>query len=206
MESKIYITIAAVLCIAFGGCRSNNDTPKPQAYLRIDMPQADYRLVDTMHWDNGLVTLGDMLPFTFEMNNLAQLSIKKKTSDEMWVDINYPQWDGVAFLSYKRLKTPNDLRGQTDTSSRMLEKHYQFSSGVDEQGYEDNENHVYGTTYRLHGNKVASTYQFWLTDSASHFLRGSLYLNRTPNNDSLAPVLEYIQTDIEHLIETLRWK
>jgi hypothetical protein len=28
----------------------------------------------------------------------------------------------------------------------------------------------------------------------------------TPNNDSLAPVIEFIEKDIDHMIETLRWK
>jgi len=205
MESKIYISLAIAMCIALGGC-SNNSTPKPQAYLRIDMPQADYRQVDTMHWDGGQITLGDMLPFTFEMNNYAQLNIKKKTNNEVWVDLNYPQWDGVAFLSFKWLRTPDDLRGQTDTSLRLLESHYQFASGVEEEHYDDFERQVFGTTYRLGGNRVASTYQFWVTDSASHFLRGALYLNRTPNNDSLAPVLEYLQADLDHLIETIHWR
>ena len=208
------IATAALLTACGGGDYS----PKPQAYLRIDMPEHNYWLVDSLcsHPGDTLIFGDDTMiaitgscktfPFTFEANECVELKVKDAPKGEEWIDLVYPQWQGVVFLTYKRLNGPDDLRGQTDTSSRMLEKHYQFSSGVDEQGYEDNENHVYGTTYRLHGNKVASTYQFWLTDSASHFLRGSLYLNRTPNNDSLAPVLEYIQTDIEHLIETLRWK
>ncbi|MBR4738466.1 MAG: gliding motility protein GldD, partial [Bacteroidales bacterium] len=79
-------------------------------------------------------------------------------------------------------------------------------SGVEEQGYEDAKNKVYGTVYYLKGTKVASTCQFWLTDSSRHFLRGALYLNITPNNDSLAPVIDYMQADIEHLVETLRWR
>ena len=88
----------------------------------------------------------------------------------------------------------------------MLEKHYQLASGVEEQFYEDAENRVYGTVYHLKGNKVATTCQFWATDSVHHYLRGALFINRTPNNDSLAPVLNYIQEDIEHLMETLRWR
>ena len=62
------------------------------------------------------------------------------------------------------------------------------------------------TTYHLKGQNVASTYQFWATDSTRHFLRGSLYIDCTPNNDSLAPVLTYIQEDINHLIESIRWR
>ena len=132
--------------------------------------------------------------------------MKKNTPHEVWVDLNYPQWDGVVFLSYKRLGSPDDLRGQTDTSLRLMESHYQFASGVEEDHFESTEHQVYGTTYRLHGNRVASTYQFWVTDSSRHFLRGALYLNRTPNNDSLAPVLEYMQADLDHMVETLIWR
>ena len=122
------------------------------------------------------------------------------------MDLLYPEWDGVVFLTYKRLHGADDLRGQTDTSSRLLEKHYQFTSGIDEQEYSNPEANVYGTVYRLRGSRVASTYQFWLTDRERHFLRGALYLNKVPNNDSLAPVIEYIQADLDHLVETLRWR
>lgn len=188
---KKYILLS-ISCLLLCACH-NNYTPKPYAYLRIDLPQAEYGTVDS-------------LPFTFEMNRAATLTEKKNTPRDVWVDLNYPQWDGVVFLSYKRLTDADDLRGQTDTSSRLLESHYQFSSGIEEQGYDDPTNHVYGTVYYLKGTKVASTCQFWLTDSSRHFLRGALYLNHTPNNDSLAPVIDYIQTDIEHLVETLRWR
>ena len=176
------------------GCHHNDYSPKPQAYLRIDLPEHEYSMLDTLPY------------FSFEANRLASITVKKNTRHDMWVDITYPQWDGIVFLTYKHLQSPDSLLGQTDTSSRLLEKHYQLASGVEEQGYENIENKVYGTVYYLKGAKVASTCQFWLTDSTSHFLRGALYLNRTPNNDSLAPVLEYIQTDIEHLVETLRWR
>lgn len=199
-------------------------TPKPSAYLRIDVPEHSYWLVDTLPMSiEGHTLPGITLPFIFEADTSVELTLKKPRQvctfnadgsvkpqrvsfDEVWLDIKYPQWDGVVFLTYKRLVGPADLRGQIDTSMRFLEKHYQFASGIEEQHYEDPVRHVYGTTYRLGGNRVASTYQFWVSDSSRHFLRGALYLNQTPNNDSLAPVLDFIQTDLDHLIETLRWR
>ena len=211
----IWLALAAML---FAGCGGGDYTPKPQAFLRIDMPEHNYWLVDSLcsHPGDTLIHGNDTMiaitgscktfPFTFEANQCIELKEKDAPKGEEWVDLVYPQWDGVVFLTYKRLNGTADLRGQTDTSSRMLERHYKLSSGVEEQGYEDHDNRVYGTVYYLHGNKVASTMQFWLTDSTRHFLRGALYLNRTPNNDSLAPVLNYIQEDIEHLVETLRWR
>ena len=207
----------ALLALLFSSCH-NDYTPKPYAYLRIDVPEHEYFLLDTMRITSGDTTIykGDTLvftsdyvktfPFVFEANKCIEWTEKDAPKGERWIDLMYPQWDGVVFLTYKQLKNREDLRSQIDTSSRFLEQHYSFASGIEEQGYEDKENKVYGTVYYLKGSKVASTCQFWLTDSTRHFLRGALYLNTTPNNDSLAPVIGYIQADIEHLVETLRWR
>ena len=214
---KRYIAFV-VLCLTMVGCGNNDYTPKPQAYLRIDMPQHDYWTVDTLrsHPGDTLVFNGDTainlsgsvttFPFIFEVNKCAEVAPKDNRKGELYIDINYPQWDGVVFLTYKRLRSPDDLRGQTDTSQHLMESHYQFASGIEESRFDSPERHVHGTTFRIGGSRVASTYQFWVTDSVHHFLRGALYLNRTPNNDSLAPVINYIQQDIDHLIETLRWR
>lgn len=213
---KKYI-ILSLTCLVLCACH-NDYTPKPYAYLRIDMPEHEYFLLDTMRTYPGdtLVFDGDTaialsgitktFPFIFEANQCIKWTEKDAPKDERWIDLMYPQWNGVVFLTYKHLTGLDDLRGQIDTSSRFLEQHYQFTSGIEEQAYEDPEHKVYGTVYYLKGSKVASTCQFWLTDSTRHFLRGALYLNTTPNNDSLAPVIDYMQADIEHLVETLRWR
>lgn len=200
-------------------CGGNgNYTPKPQAYLRIDMPEHEYFLLDTMRTNPGdtLVFDGDTaiiltgsiktFPFVFEANTCIEWTEKDAPKGERWIDLYYPQWDGVIFLTYKHLNNRDELRGQTDTSTRLLEKHYQFASGIDEQVFESDDHTVHAVKWHLKGKNVASTYQFYATDSIRHFLRGALYINRPPNNDSLAPVLEYMQRDIDHLIETLRWR
>ena len=217
MNIRHILSIVAVATV-LAGCGGGDFTPKPRAYLRIDMPEHDYWLVDSLcshpgdtlvfGTDTAIAITGSCktFPFTFEANTRVGLREKDAPKGEEWVDLLYPEWDGVVFLTYKRLHGADDLRGQTDTSSRLLEKHYQFTSGIDEQEYSNPEANVYGTVYRLRGSRVASTYQFWLTDRERHFLRGALYLNKVPNNDSLAPVIEYIQADLDHLVETLRWR
>ncbi|MBR6292704.1 MAG: hypothetical protein IKR33_07870 [Bacteroidales bacterium] len=220
VRSWLLLVGMSLTFIVFAACR-NDYTPKPQAYLRIDMPEHNYWLVDTLHTYNAGDTIifrgGDtavilgptshkMFPFVFEANQCVELAEKDAPKGEVWLDIRYPQWDGVVFLTYKRLTGADDLRGQTDTSIRLMEKHYKFASGIDEQAFESDDHTVHAVTWNIKGPKVASTYQFYATDSVHHFLRGALYLNRAPNNDSLAPVLEYMQADIDHLIETLRWR
>lgn len=182
---------AAVL----SACGDNGETPKPQAYLRIDLPPHNYEVCDTA-----------VLPFTFELSNLAEVQWKKNQPRDKWFTIAYPKYKGYVFMTYKAMNGTKELRAQVDTSYKFVEGHFSYSSGIDENRFVDREHKLSGTTYHLKGQNVASTYQFWVTDSNRHFLRGALYIDCTPNNDSLAPVLEYIQDDIDHLIESIRWR
>lgn len=184
--------LAAML---MASCGHVNETPKPQAYLRIDMPPHAYTVYDTA-----------ALPFTFELSNQAQVEWKKNLPREQWFTLTYPQYKGYVFMTYKRMAGVQELRAQIDTSYQFVEGHFSYSSGIDENRFVDRPHHLSGTTYHLKGQNVASTYQFWATDSNRHFVRGALYIDCTPNNDSLAPVLDYLQADIDHLIETLRWR
>lgn len=181
------------LLAACGG--RNDETPKPKAYLRIDLPPHAYTLCDTA-----------ALPFTFEHSSLAQVEWKKNLPRDKWFTIAYPKYKGYVFMTYKAMNGVRELRAQVDTSYKFVEGHFSYSSGIDENRFVDREHRVSGTTYHLKGQNVASTYQFWVTDSARHFIRGALYIDCTPNNDSLAPVLNYLQDDIDHLIESIRWK
>ena len=182
-------------CLALAACHQGNETRKPQAYLRIDLPPHAYTLCDTA-----------ALPFTFERSNLSQIEWKKNQPTDKWFTITYPKYKGYVFMTYKQMRGVQDLRAQIDTSYKFVEGHFSYSSGIDENKFVDRPNHLSGTTYHLKGQNVASTYQFWVTDSVRHFLRGALYIDCTPNNDSLAPVLNYIQDDINHMIESIRWR
>ena len=192
--NRIFLLVLGVVLLASCGGR-DTDTPKPTAYLRIDLPPHGYTLCDTT-----------ALPFTFERSNLSTIEWKKNLPNEKWFTVAYPKYKGYLFLTYKDIHGPKDLRAQIDTSYQFVEGHFSFSSGVDEDKFMDKGHQLYGTTYHLKGQNVASTYQFWITDSVSHFLRGALYIDCTPNNDSLAPVIEYLQDDVNHMIESVRWR
>ena len=210
------ILLATLSLFTLVACGGNDYSPKPQAYLRLDTPEHTYRLVDTLYHAGDTIVNSDSLisistkdktfPFIFEANTRAELEEKSSPAGETWLDIKYPQWDGVVFLTYHRMSSSADLRGQIDTSSRLLESHYQFASGIDEQAFESDDHTVHAVKWHLKGKNVASTYQFYATDSLHHFLRGAVFINHAPNNDSLAPILEYMHRDVDHLIETLRWK
>ena len=39
-----------------------------------------------------------------------------------------------------------------------------------------------------------------------HFFRGALYFRTATDNDSLAPVIEYVKTDMVRMLNTLKYK
>lgn len=196
-KAKTIVALLAVICIGAMtiACGNKKDyTPKPRAYLRLDLPQNQYTLYENPD-----------MPFKFEQNTIAVPVVKRSNSNEKWLDLEYIDHKGVVYLTYRKMDRPDDLKTNIDTSMLLLKEQFDYSTGMNEKIYSNPKNNVYATTFLVKGNKVASTYQFYATDSVKHFLRGSLFLNRTPNNDSLAPLLNYLQNDIIHLLETLEW-
>ena len=59
--------------------------------------------------------------------------------------------------------------------------------------------------WRLKGD-AASPLQFLCTDGQDRFLRGALYFEVRPNGDSLSPVVDRLDTDLEHLMANLNWR
>jgi gliding motility-associated lipoprotein GldD len=83
-------------------------------------------------------------------------------------------------------------------------QHDEVSTGIDDSLMRT-PHAVEGIYFSLKGN-TATANQFFLTDSTHHFLRGALYFDAAPNEDSLRTVNEFLKQDLQHLINTLRWK
>jgi gliding motility-associated lipoprotein GldD len=69
----------------------------------------------------------------------------------------------------------------------------------------DEKRKVYGTFFEFQGN-VATNFQFYLTDSINHFVRGEVLMNCRPNYDSLRPSLDYLKQDLIKLFDSFEWK
>lgn len=190
------MAISLIALLVYAACDSGQTyAPKPTTYYRITLPDKSYQTYDTT-----------ALGVTFEYPTNSTVVMKKDIPSVKWIDILYPEYNGVIFLSYKKLKTPASLAMEVDTAYQLLKLHFQKSSGVEEQSYNNPEEKVFANTWRLKGQQVASTFQFWATDSVKNFVRGAVYINSTPNYDSLEPVINYIQDDARHILETLKWK
>ena len=167
--------------------------PKPRGYFRIDLPERQYRPLDSIY------------PFRFEYPVYAKITNDIHAPAEAnWINIDFPRFKGQVHLSYKAVN--NNLGTFTEDAHSMVMKHIPKASGIEEIRIENSQNKVYGLVYDIKGTGAASAYQFYVTDSTKHFLRGALYFSVIPNNDSLAPVIDFIKTDIQHMLETMEWK
>jgi len=171
----------------------NDYIPKPRAYFRIDLPEKEYISLDTIY------------PYSFEYPVYAKVQPDNfPSADKYWINIDFPDFKGKLYISYKVVN--NNLFEYLEDSRNLAIKHIPKANAINELIFVNDVASVYGLVYEIKGSAAASPYQFYLTDSTKHFVRGSLYFYVTPNNDSLSPVIDFIHKDIEHMINTFEWR
>lgn len=183
-----YLTAIFLSLIFFTGCDEDYQ-PKPIGHFRIGLPAKEYK------------PLTIACPYTFAMNTNAQWKSKKFC----WGDVVYPTIQANIQITYKAIQNEEHFLKVMKESQDLAYEHAVKADGISERFYTNPEHRVYGTMYKMEGNAATSS-QFFVTDSANHFLRGVLYFYSAPNADSLKPVNNFMQDEMVHLIETLEWK
>ena len=187
------LIVNSTLLILFVSCDNKTYQPKPRGYFRIDFPEKEYVSLDTMPH------------YSFEYPVYSKITPDYLSPEEKeWVNVEFPSFKGTIHISYKSVD--GNLNKYLEDSHYMMTKHISRAMGIRDSVIMNPDKKVYGLVYFLEGEGVASPLQFYLTDSTNHFLRGSLYFNVKTNNDSLAPVINFITDDIRHLISTIEWK
>lgn len=199
---KRNITRLIILILPFSiyllSCNSDYSVGKKKGYFHIDFPEKKYQLFDQPGY-----------PYIFEYPVYATVSkdttfFEDKAGD-WWINIDVPQFAGRIYISYKAIKGQASFDSLVKDGFKMAYKqHVDVSTGIEESRIET-PNKVEGIYFDLGGN-TATANQFFLTDSTKHFLRGALYFDATPNADSLSIVNDFLKKDLQHLINTMRWK
>ena len=175
------------------GCE-NNYFPKPRGFFRLDLPKKEYVSFDTANF-----------PYSFSIPNYAKvLPDYENPNEPYWINISFTTFDATIYISYKKVN--NNIEQYLEDAHMFVTKHIPKASAINENLYVNAANRVFGLVYDIEGSQAASPLQFYLTDSTKNFVRGALYFNYTPNNDSLMPIIDYIKQDVNVLIESFRWK
>lgn len=192
LQLKSNSFLLAVSIVLLAACNEDY-TPKPRGYMRISLPEKSYHSITT-DCPYAFQT-ADYSEFLMDTGNLAE---------PCWFDISYPQFKAKLHFSYKPVS--GNLVNYLEDSRALTNKHISQASNIEELMVNRPNARVFGTIFLVEGNRAASTIQFHLTDSSEHFLRAALYFNVAPNNDSLAPVIDFLKDDVLKITETLEWK
>ena len=179
----------------FTSCNSGY-TVKPRGFFQIHFPPRAYRLFDQPGY-----------PYSFEYPVYAEvvkdsLFFGEKPENDWWVNIDFPQFNGKIYVSYKQIG-PNKFDTLVNEAFKLTSKHAQKADSIDDSLIAT-PNGVHGVFFKV-GGDVATAKQFFLTDTTKHFLRGALYFYATPNQDSMRTVNNFVQEDMKHLINTFKW-
>lgn len=189
---RLNIVLILIFALFINAC-DQNYSPKPRGYFRIDLPKKAYIKFDST------------FPYTFEYPDYASIEKDPHSPHEKyWINLEMRNFDATVHFSYKVVN--NNLIDYLEDSHTLVTKHIPKADAIYDSLIVDHKRNVFGLSYKIIGSDVASPFQFFLTDSSSHFLRGALYFNTIPNNDSLQPVIDFVISDIEHLMNTLEWK
>lgn len=196
MNRKI-IPALAIITLFFVSC-SSDYTPRPRGYFKIEFPQKKYTSFNQPDY-----------PFSFEYpvyGNVVKDSLffDQHPENPYWVNIDFPQFSGRIHLSYKQVGKNKFDSLVNDAFTLAYKQHTTVAAGISKEPFVT-PNGYGGVYFTLKGN-AATANQFFITDSTTHFIRGALYFAATPNADSLQPVNEFLKQDVQHLINTLRWK
>lgn len=165
--------------------------PKPRSYFRIDFPDKEY------------TSFQSNCNYRFEIPVYGKIiSSNLSTAEKCWYNITFDTYKCTIYLTYKPLA--GNLSSFAEDIRKIVYKHIIKADDIIETPIYDAEKDVFGILYDIKGN-TASSVNFYITDSTSGFLSGSLYFDVQPNKDSLAPAIDFFRQDIVHLINTFEW-
>ena len=197
--TNFYVWFLIAFVISLISCNNDEGFPqKPRGYFKIELPQKKYQLFNNPNF-----------PYSFEYPVYGvivpdSLFFEEKAENPYWINIQFPQFNGELHLSYKEIGKHKIDMLVNDAFKMAYKQHTSRASAIQPVTFELPHN-VSGIYFTLKGN-AATANQFFATDSVKHFLRGALYFNVPPNEDSLRPVNDFLREDMHHLLNTLRWK
>lgn len=195
IKNKIANPKWTILILVWFACMACNQvsTPRPYGYYRIATPDTAY--VDFAKSQGNY-------PYTFALSKNAVVEPRTDVNEPYWINIVYPALNATIHCSYKPVR--NNLRELTNDALEFVYRNASFATAIPERDYMHPEVNVYGVLFDLEGN-TASSCQFFVTDSTRNFFRASVYCNCPPNADSLAPVYQYLRTDVIRMVESFEW-
>ena len=191
-KNNLLLALCSIVLLV-SACNDSKPVPKPSSFLRTEFPEHSYR--PYLSPQNFRFELADLyMPKSFQ---------QAKTNYSIQ-EIDLGPLNGTLFLYYLQIPNKDSLPDIINFANDKVDEHKIMADKIDFEQIIQPQKNVYGTFFELKGN-VATNFQFYLTDSMKHFLRGEVLLNCRPNYDSLRPTLQYLKTDLKLMLNSFQW-
>lgn len=179
--------------------------PKPRLFPKVEFPTG--KVISFQK---------DYCPFTFEYSDFMKYEqdtvfLTKGAANPCWFNLSYDGFNSDIHFTYTDISAKNPEE-RAQKVYKVYRDAYKLSDEHDRKANLNEdliinipERNVYGVLYNIEGD-VASSFQFILTDSVQHAIRASLYFRSVPKQDSMAPIVDFMKTDIMNMINSFHWK
>ncbi|MBW7845001.1 MAG: gliding motility lipoprotein GldD [Bacteroidia bacterium] len=191
LKTKVrLLSIACIISLSIISCKDTY-TPKPRGFQRFEFPPKQYK------------PYTNSCGFSFEIPDYAVvLPDFSSEHQKCWVNVFYQPYNATLHISYDKAKSRTELFKLMEDARTLVYKHTIKADEIYETQIQNK--YLQGMIYDLSGN-TATNFQFYVSDTVSNYIRGALYFNVQTNIDSVKPVLNFLEKDVMHMIETIRW-
>jgi len=188
------------IVLVLSGCKEEAVyLPKPRMYPKVEYPAKTYE------WE-------DIEYCAFRFRAPSYMDVKQDQyffEDQIlhpcWFDLVVPELRASLHCSYYPLNSREELDRLVYDAFQVTNEHNKKANYIEDGLISIADHNVHGMIFNVEG-PVASPVQFFLTDSTSHFFRAALYFKSKVDADSTAPIVQYLQQDIDSLIGSWEWK
>lgn len=175
-----------ILLILIVGCNNDYVLPKPKAYLYEQFEEnQEYYVYDS---ECG---------FSFIAN-------KSSIIDSNGCNLKMHNTDLKSTIFFTIVNVEENISLIQKDFDNKLDENSKNAFYVKSSEYVNSNKKIYAKYFTFSGDTPSST-QFFITDSISKYISGSLFFESKPNYDSLLPSIEFTNNEIRKLIQSFNW-
>jgi gliding motility-associated lipoprotein GldD len=157
--------------------------PKPKAMLKMDLPDNNFSIFsdDKIH---------------FNVSNSAIVN-----QSDISYSILYHDYESKIYFSVKNL---DNLDLEIYNFENSISVHEKQGAYIDANIIEDSTENIYGVLCYLEGSNIATSSQFFITDSIQYFVRGGLEFS-TSINPEIEVQNDIMKQEVFKFIQSFKW-
>jgi gliding motility-associated lipoprotein GldD len=191
---QIFFFVHLSFFILLMGCgEAEISLPKKHGFPRIDIPQnIEYQVITSK-----------TCPFQFEAPQGAEIA--RDLADSCWLDLHFPKYGLTWHISHRDTRqTGRSADFHFEEHRKLVYKHSQKATEI--RPFDQALGAGRLTGHELFG-EVGTPYYLFLRDSSNTQIASfSFYFQTALENDSLAPLITHMKDQLDHAVETLRWR